>query len=614
MAYKDVILSDCPIVFLRSNNVTATGVATYQEVLDNYSTYSELFADIEDYSSIVGSAILDESPCGNNASYLGDIQTNLLPIIPGETYGMKIDIDSSIVVTISNDYQGRAVSGSAFGTTYNSDNDFTLSLWVRPKISSTGLIPLLADTTNGIGLYYQKGNIVFKLQNEIVEYTLPYLDRSFYVAGTYNGTTMNLYIDGESKSIKTLSNFSFTNTSVNLQIGPTASNEYFITNGVAIYRYALGASDFADHMNQSIGIPPLQVASVDNGSLFELYDSTASDTFSFTYPTNKSWSYLVEDGLAYDTVSNNLYMEKTTGATAQTIEVEDFIFLPTTNNMDSSKIEWSGDNGVAIHASLDGVTYVPCINGGVIPGYSLSSFSSDRKLYLKFIFTSTDSSRYTPKLEYVFIKMYNNYSESATNSADYFTTLEGVSGVSNYDVTIGNNLFPALIRDARNGVQVSSGSGFLINSQNGFRTLEFFYTPKTLSASALISDSIYYRWNGSGLISSNGISWIYVNGVDKTTATNISQLFEAGETYHVMVGLTSLASGAIKFNHTSSGSAAARYQNITLYPTILAQSKVQENYNLYRGTSQFTVSAGAFSVTESSAEYYNIDWTVVENA
>ena len=152
MSYKDTVIADNPIAFLRSNNVTGTGVATYQDVLDNYSTYSELFADIEDYSSIVGSAIIDESPCGNNASYIGDIQTNLLPIIPGETYGMKIDVDSSIVVTISNDYQGRAVSGSAFGTTYNSDNDFTLSLWVRPKISSTVLIPLLADTTNGIGL------------------------------------------------------------------------------------------------------------------------------------------------------------------------------------------------------------------------------------------------------------------------------------------------------------------------------------------------------------------------------------------------------------------------------------------------------------------------------
>lgn len=615
MSYKDTVIADYPITYLRSNNVTSTGVATYQDVLNNFDTYSELIsAGPEDYSSLVGSAIIDESPCANNASYLGDIQTNLMPIIPGETYGMKIDVDSYIVLGITNDYQGTLVNGSAFGTAYNSDNDFTLSLWVRPKISSTGMIPLLADPVNGIGLYYQKGNVIFKLQNEVIEYTLPYLDRSFYIAGTYTANGMNLYVDGDLKSYKTLSGFTFTNTSINLQSGPTSSNEYFLTNGIAVYRYALSGSDMQSHILESVGIPPMQVVAVENGRLFELQDTNTDTTFSYSYPANKSWSFLVADGIAHDTVLNNLYMTKTDSAVAKTVEVLDYIMIPSTNNMDSSKIEWSGDNGVSVYTSVDGINYTQCINGGVIPSYSLSSFDATRNLYLKFIFTSTDASRYLPKLEYLIIKFYNNHKEYSINSAEYFSTLEGTSGVSSYDATIGNNLFPALIRDGRNGVRTFSGSGFYITPVSGVRALEFFYTPLSLTAGGLITGPASYTWNGSGIISSSGTSWIYVNGIDKTTATNVSQLFEVGETYHVVMGLSSTITAPIKFNHTSGGAVPARYQNIALFESILPQAKALEHYNLYIGNNTVVVNAASFSMTESSTEYYNIDWTVVENS
>jgi len=615
MSYRDTVIANYPITYLRSNNVTATGFATYQDMLDNFDDYADVIATGPGaYSSLIGNAIIDESPCANDASYLGDIQTNLMPIIPGETYGMKVDVDSYIVLGIVNDYQGTLVNGSAFGTVYNSDNDFTLSLWVRPKITSTGLIPLLADPINGIGLYYQKGNIVFKLQNEIIEYTLPYLDRSFYVAATYTGSYMNLYIDGDLKSYKELNAFSFTNTAVNLQSGPTASGEYFLTNGIAVYRYALSAPELQNHMSEAIGVPPIQIVAVENGRLFELQDTNASSTFQFSYPANKNWSFLTTDGVAHDTVLNNLYMTKTDAAVSKTVEVYDYIMIPSTENMDSSKIEWSGDNGVAVYSSLDETNYTQCTNGGVIPGYSLSSFSSTRNLYLKFVFTSTDASRYLPKLEYLIIKIYNNHQEYATNSAEYFSTLEGLSGVSNYDATIGNNLFPALIRDGRNGVRTFSGSGFYITPVSGVRALEFFYTPLTLTAGGLFTGPASYTWNQSGVLSSSGINWIYVNGVDKTTATNVSQLFEAGETYHVVMGLTSTTTDPIKFSHTPLGSVPARYQNIALFESILLQSKALGHYNLYIGNDAVLVNAGSFSMTESSTEYYNIDWTVVENS
>lgn len=616
MAYKDIILSDYPIAYLRSNNVVGTGVGNYQELLNAYTTYSQLYNDIESYSTLVGNTILDQSPCGNNATYLGDIQTNLMPIIPGEHYGMKVDVDSYINFNISNDYQGLVTNGSAFGTRYNSDNDFSLSMWFRPKISSTGIIPILADPTNNIGLFYEKGNIVFKLQNEKIEYALPFLDRSFYIVATYNQASFNLYVDGDLKSYKLLSGFSFTNSVLNLQSGPTQVNEYFLTNGIALYRYAINSSQIQNHINYSIGMPGSQVVSPDGGRLFELHDTNKDSVFSFTYPNNKNWSYLLVDGLSYDSDLNNLYMTKTDVAVGAVIETTDFIFIPTNPSMDSSKIEWSGDNGVSIYTSLDGVNYTECINNAPIPGYELNSFSSSRTLYIKFVFTSTDTSRFIPKLEYVFIKFYSNQTEDATNSSDYFSTMEDAIGLSSYDATMGNNLFPMLIRDARNGVRVSEGAGFYINALAGVRVLEFFYTPYSLNAGGLIviEGGDYFKWSNSGVISDSGISWIYVNGVDKTTATNISSLFEVGETYHVMIGLSNTVSGQIEFNHTSTGAVAGRYQNIALYETALPQSKVQEHYNLYTGNNTYVVNSASFAVTESSAEYYNIDWTVVQNS
>ena len=616
MAYKDIILSDYPIAYLRSNNVSGTGLGNYQEIINTFSTYTQLSNNIEAYSSLVGNTIVDQSPCSNNASYLGDIQTNLMPIVPGESYGMKIDVDSYIVLATSNDYQGTVTNGSAFGTRYNSDNDFTLSLWFRPKISSTGVIPILADTANNIGIYYEKGNIVFKLQNEKIEYTLPFLDRSFYIVATYNQATFNLYIDGDLKAYKSLSGFTFTNSVLNLQCGPTASNEYFLTNGIALYRYAISSAQIQNHMAYSVGIPGSQVVTPDGGRLFELHDTNKDAVFNFTYPNNKNWSYLVVDGLSYDSNLNTLYMTKTDTAVGAVVETTDFIFLPNNPAMDSSKIEWSGDNGVEIYTSLDGINYTQCTNNAPIPGYTLSSFSSSRTLYIKFVFTSTDTSRFIPKLEYLFIKFYSNQTEDAINSSDYFSTMEGVVGPSSYDATMGNNLFPMLIRDARNGVRVSTGAGFYINALTGVKTLEFFYTPYSLNAGGLIviEGGDYFKWSNSGVISDSGISWIYVNGVDKTTATNISSLFEVGETYHVMIGLANTVSGQIEFNHTTTGAVAGRYQNIALYESALAQSKVQEHYNLYTGNNTYVVNAASFAMTESSADYYNIDWTVVQNS
>ena len=131
-----------------------------------------------------------------------------------------------------------------FGKKYYSDNDFTIEFWFYPQIVSTSEIPLVGDPTEDIGVFYQKGNIVFKLDSESLEYTLSSTNKVFHIACVYSVTSASIYINGALVQYKVLPNFEFTNTSLNLATGPTpSSNDSFLINSVAIYRYGLSVSN-----------------------------------------------------------------------------------------------------------------------------------------------------------------------------------------------------------------------------------------------------------------------------------------------------------------------------------------------------------------------------------
>jgi hypothetical protein len=199
----------------------------------------------------------------------------------------------------------------------------------------------------------------------------------------------------------------------------------------------------------------------------------------------------------------------------------------------------------------------------------------------------------------------------SSNSADYLTGLN--------DIAISNKKYPILSRDARNGIRALEGSGFYVNTDESISTIEFFYTPSALTNSALIStisgggSASNYSWITSGSISKTNISAIYVNGVNKTSETSISNIFTAGEIYHVVIVYTSAVSDAIKFNHSSLGAVTALYQNIALYPSAFNSTKVTEHYNMYIEKSAAVANDSSITVTEDAPQYYNNDWIVIQN-
>jgi hypothetical protein len=170
-----------------------------------------------------GTIAYDISGCGNNGSYVGGIEISGMPIVSGGRHSNKIDSTKSIQFVISKDFSGTNGTGG-FATPSTYDNDFTLEAWIHPK-TLTSLTPLFADI-DGVGLYWQNGNVVFKLESERLDYSVPNPNRVIHVVGVYSVNSMSLYVDGYLVASKAIS-ISFTNPSITLSSGPTTAGEHF---------------------------------------------------------------------------------------------------------------------------------------------------------------------------------------------------------------------------------------------------------------------------------------------------------------------------------------------------------------------------------------------------
>jgi len=233
-----------------------------------------------------GTTAADISGCGNNATYVGSPAANMLPIIPGGGSGTKITNTAYITVPTSKDFYGSAVS-NGLANKYSSDNDFTLELWISPSIQSTNVTTLFADTTDGIGLYWEKGDIIFKVSaTEQIRWALTYSKKAMHVVGVYSVNSISLYIDGTQVGLKTIDpNFKFTNTSLDLQIGPTSdAGDSFVVDAPAVYRYGLNSAAITRHYNDAnYYIQPIHVVNPEDGVLFSCSDRAKKIDFGYTY-------------------------------------------------------------------------------------------------------------------------------------------------------------------------------------------------------------------------------------------------------------------------------------------------------------------------------------------
>jgi len=194
-----------------------------------------------------GTIAADSSGCANNGTYVGGIQLNLMPLVSGGIAGSLINNTRYVTLPTTKDYYGNTTSGG-LGNKNTSDNDFSLELWIFPKITTTNQTTIFADTTNNIGIYIQNGNLIFKVQTESIEHTINQYNQVMHIVAVYRSTSIALYVNGRAVSSNTLTGFKFTNSSLSLQIGPTANaSDSFIVDAPAVYRYGLSPDIIKRH-------------------------------------------------------------------------------------------------------------------------------------------------------------------------------------------------------------------------------------------------------------------------------------------------------------------------------------------------------------------------------
>jgi hypothetical protein len=558
-----------------------------------------------------GTTAADISGCGNNATYIGSPASNMLPIIPGGGSGTKITNTAYITVPTSKDFYGSSVS-NGLGNKYSSDNDFTLELWVSQDIQSSNLTTLFADVSENIGLYWEQGDIVFKVADtEQIRWAVTYSKKAMHIVGIYSVSSISLYIDGTQVANKSIDpNFRFTNTSLDLQIGPTSdAGDSFVVDAPAVYRYGLNEASIKRHYNDAnYYIQPIHVVNPEEGVLFSCSDRTNKIDFSYTYGVDTTLDSLVDSNTYYDDKGKYIGFIPASTAESRSFVIDDFLFIPMESGFIDSKIEWRNELGIVVETSIDGTTYLPCVNGEAIPQYKKGTFDTSGLLYIRITMSTTDASKFLPRLSYFSIRFYSQSKVYADNFNSYID--------SSNQFAIGSLNYSPLLRHYNNGIRPNSGYGFYINADLIINTVEMFFTPKTNGANTLFYDPITgtkYAWNGSGVVSKASISKVYINGVDKTSQTNISNFLVAGEPHHVVLVFSEEVNGNLQFNYENSGGPDNLYNNISLYNRVLTQADVTSHFDLYCGRPTATVIDPAIGLTELSPQYYDNDWVVLQS-
>ena len=558
-----------------------------------------------------GSIAADRSGCGNNGTYVGSPASNMLPLISGGGSGTRITDTAYVTFPITKDFYGANV-GAGFGTKYTSDNDFTLEVWINQSIESSDETPLLADITNDIGLFWDNGDIVFKVSStESVRYCVKYTNKALHLVGVYSVSGITLYMDSVPVASKLLSGFKFTNTTLSLQSGPTInSGDTFIVDAPAVYRYGLISTSIRRHYIDGNASPSaIHVVYPDKGILFSGTDANIKAVLDYSYPASRPWSDFVNEDTYYDANKKHITFYQTDTPAVKTFVINDSFIVPSQLNLTTSKIEWRNNFGITVESSIDGITYLPCSNGQPVPQYSKDSFDTSSRLYIRITMNTSDSSKYLPKLSFFCITFYANRTVYADNFGDKIT--------STTDYYLGSLNYPILSRHYMNGIRAKNGAGFDLDTSMSVKSVEMLFTPLTLAANTLIYASggttTRLAWNGSGAISKANIAKLYINNVDVSTATNISNYLVEEEPHHIVVVFTTPISGPIQFNYESTGGDSNLYKNIAIYDSELTASKVETHFELYTGRPVESILESAITLTELQPEYYNNDWVVLQS-
>lgn len=109
MSYKATILYDQPIAYYPLDDLTTIDLVNdYAEFLSQFSSYQDVLDNVSSYANIFGDVAYDHSGCENDGTYAGDPETQILPILVGNGRATKITNLNSVIYSLVNNYSGGA--------------------------------------------------------------------------------------------------------------------------------------------------------------------------------------------------------------------------------------------------------------------------------------------------------------------------------------------------------------------------------------------------------------------------------------------------------------------------------------------------------------------------
>lgn len=586
MSYKYVVLSDFPVSYYTLDEVKSGSIQDYNQVLSLYPTYQAVKNAFQSYSDIAGLPVLDYSGNNNHGVVSGISGSKLMPLVSGGIYGTLIS-DQTTITTVC----------PGMANSLYSDNSFSMEIWVKPPAVSSNRVTLFGDPNQNtpIGIFYQNGDVIFQVGANSTRYKITN-SKATHIVALYNKNSLSLYFDGELVSSNSIDNYMFTNSSTTFQIGPSLPNNEFVVDAAAAYRYNLSQDQIKKHYVYGIKeIKYMQIVNPDGGYLFSLNHSKIRPSLQFYYPLTKTWTQLVSGSALVSPDQSYVTFAKTnTSATASFSFIEE-LYIPSGIGVNSSQISWDSDvSNIVVEVSLDNTNWQPCINNNPIPYFNKNDAVTSGLIYLRVTMTSTDTSIDLPKLKSISLDFFQDKDFYADNSGDRVYSSKDY-GLSRFNSRI-------LSYNDYNGLKMYNGGGFNVDIQESIKTIEMIFTPVSGQNVLFSSNTKIFEWNSSGVINKSGIASIYVNGVDWTSATNISEFFTKNMPHHVVVVLSSAATSNIKFNINQDGSKYGSkniYNNLALYPDQFDSSKAISHYLLYTNRYFVQVNDTSMSVSES---------------
>jgi len=581
MSYKSRVLNDFPNSFYLLDEVQSGTTNTFTQLLAQYATYQALKDSGLTYGEISGVQIYDYSGSLNNGTASSASSKQIMPLVTGSVRGTEVL--SSTIIT----YNPKGIA-----TKYYKDNSFSIEAWCALpgyNVSTT----IVGDTAANTGIFYQNGNIIFRVGANQVQATVSNSE-VVYVVGIFQSNILSLYINGFIADALQIDSYKFSNETATFQSGPSTGR--FVVDCVGFYRYALSGTQVLAHYNegtQEVNIS--QIVAADNGYLFSMNTESLRPKFIYSYPTSKTWPEVATGGISISDDNSYIYIPETETAATASFTFTDYFIVPNYLNIDTSQIHWSNDvSGILVEASIDNITWRTCKNGSPLPYINKNDNQFSQIVYLRITLSSADTTKYLPILRSLEIAFYTGKNFYSDNSGYYVS--------SAYDYSLPKFNSKTLSYNKNNGLTMYNGHGFSLNSIPAVSCIEMIYTPQYNENVLFSGAAKKYEWNSAGAITKTGISSIYVNGIDRTAETNVWNFLVVDTPHHIVINLTS-SDTSIKFNQNQNDTKSGighMYNNVAVYESALSTNTIANHYLLYTGNTINQINDTSFSLIESS--------------